>query len=196
MLNVYITGPSCAGKTSCIEYLKDKNEGIFNFPLRVITRPGRNYDESNENTFLDKEVFKRKRKNNEDFFLNWVRPMEENRKEYYGFYEDDAAEDKINIFSCNNALILNNDSVQPDNIFNIYQSLFVAVWVPADIRMKRMKERTPEYSEKVINYRIYRESLDGHFGKIDLKLDNYSRKLEESGEELYNFIKTNYDQNS
>lgn len=189
MLNVYITGQSCAGKTSCIEYLKSKNENLFNFPLRVITRPGRNYDESNENTFLDKEEFKRKRKNNEGFFLNWVRPMEDNRKEYYGFYEKDVLEDKVNIFSCNNALILNKSSIQPEDIFANHKSLIVNIWASADIRMDRMKKRTPEYTEEVMNYRIYRESINDHFDKVDFKLDNYNKTIEESGEELYNFIK-------
>ncbi|MFB6182045.1 MAG: hypothetical protein ABEJ24_04065 [Candidatus Magasanikbacteria bacterium] len=191
MLNIYIIGPSCAGKTSSIEYLKSQNDELFNFPLRVITRPKRNYDESNENTFLDKEKFRKKRENNNDFFMSWVRSMEDDRKEYYGFYED-GVRDGVNIFSCNNAILLNNDSIQPRNILEKHKSLVVALWAPADVRLERIKRRTPEYTGKVKEYRIHEEPLEGCYDKIDLKLDNYDQPIEKTGEELYKIIKSRY----
>lgn len=146
-----------------------------------------------ENIFLSKEEFEEKRKSQDpEFFLSWHRLMEGERKEYYAFRTPDVSSEKINIFSGNNALLLYPDSHIPTDALSAHESFFIACIAPTELRYRRLKARSPEYSDQEVEVRIHQESLDSHLSKVDLVIDTGEKNLEETGREALEFLERTF----
>jgi ribose 1,5-bisphosphokinase PhnN len=187
MRNVFIVGPSCGGKTSLFHFLKEKLQERHNFPLRVVSRPERPRNDSLENTFLKHPEFKEKRTNN-DFFLSWHRIFENDHKEYYAFYTNDVSSEKVNIFSANNALLLYPQSHLPLNVLQAHESSFIACTASEETRLRRLKERSPEYSESEVRVRIHGESIEHLLPSCNLVINTNSGTIEENGIQALHFL--------
>lgn len=187
MRNVYITGPSCGGKTTMVHYLRMHGGSDLNIPIRILSRRSRGDVDLLENRFLEKEEFERTR-NTSEFFISWHRVFEEGRKEYYGFLAQDVTLEKINVFSGNNSLFLYPESIYPQDVFTAHESSFVVCTAPDELRMRRLKERSPEYSDAEVEIRIHKESIESHLEKADLIINSSEEGIEEAGERLLSFI--------
>jgi guanylate kinase len=187
MRNLYIVGPSCGGKTTLLHYLhKHFEEG--NIPRRYLTRNPRNEHDSLENGFLEKDSFLAMRAAG-DFFISWHRVFPDNRVEYYGFLKSDISENQLNIFSSNNALLLYPDSIQPEGILQQEKSFFIACTAPKEVRMTRLKDRSPEYDAAEVQVRIQGESIDKYLGTMDLVLDTSELSPEVNGAKVLEFLR-------
>ncbi len=143
--NVVFVGSSLAGKTTLVDALRNaiKSEDalntVFQIPKRVITRPQRANDDLVENQFVSTDEFNALVQRGE-IGMHWVRKMEEGREEQYGFLDVDR--NKIPVFSGNNAIINNRESVVPQDLLE--KSLVIAVYSPDSLREERMRQRSPD----------------------------------------------------
>ncbi|HCE86346.1 MAG: hypothetical protein UW39_C0018G0004 [Parcubacteria group bacterium GW2011_GWC2_44_17] len=143
--DIIFVGSSLVGKTTLVDAVRNAmktNEtlaSVFQIPKRVITRPQRANDNLVENQFVTADEFE-KMVQCGDIGLHWVRKMEGNREERYGFLNVDKS--KIPIFSGNDAIINNKESVMPSDLLE--QSLIIAVYSPDDLRDERMRQRSPD----------------------------------------------------
>lgn len=143
--DIIFVGSSLVGKTTLVDAVRDAMKtdetlaSIFQIPKRVITRPQRANDNLVENQFVTADEFEEMVQRG-DIRMHWVRKMEGNREERYGFLDVDKS--KIPIFSGNNAIINNKGSVMPPDLLE--QSLIIAVYSPDDLRDERMQQRSPD----------------------------------------------------
>lgn len=189
MRNVYIVGPSCGGKTSLLHFLKDHLGTKANFPIRIVSRPQRPLDDDLENIFLGKDEIRAERAAGR-FFVSWNRALGHNREQYYGFRNADVSDTDVNIFSANNALLLYPHTVIPEDALTAHDSFFIACVAPEEIRMQRLKIRSPEYDEEEVRVRIYKESIESHLKDIQVVIDSSSGEIEENAQKALDFIRS------
>ena len=143
--SVIFVGSSLVGKSTLIDQMRcaigaDENLAPhFQIPKRVITRPQRANDNTTENQFVSVSEFDEMIRCGQ-IGLHWIRKMEAERTEQYGFLNTDNG--KIPVFSGNNAIVDNQLSVMPFDLLD--QSLVVAVYCPDDLREERMRQRSPD----------------------------------------------------
>lgn len=143
--DVIFVGSSLVGKTTLVDSVRaavatnPELATIFQIPKRIITRPERANDNLVENTFVGNEIFNSMVEHGE-IGVHWVRKMEGNRQEQYGFLATDK--DKIPVLSGNNAIINNKESVSPASL--LPEALIIAVYSPEDVRKERMQQRSPD----------------------------------------------------
>lgn len=156
--DVIFVGSSLVGKSTLVDAVRnamntdDALASVFQIPKRVITRPQRANDNLVENQFVTVDEFEEMVRRG-DVGLHWVRKMEGNREEQYGFLRVD--EGKIPIFSGNNAIINNKESVMPPDLLE--HSLIIAVYSPDDLRGERMRQRSPDLIKdkpQEVSYRL------------------------------------------
>ncbi|MBI3589418.1 MAG: NUDIX domain-containing protein [Candidatus Liptonbacteria bacterium] len=156
--DVIFVGSSLVGKTTLVDALRNAMKTdrtlaqLFQIPKRVITRPQRANDNLVENQFVTADEFGEMVRRG-DIGLHWVRKMEGNREERYGFLDVDKS--RIPIFSGNNAIINNKESVMPPNLLE--HSLIIAVYSPDDLRDERMQQRSPDLIKdkpEEVSYRL------------------------------------------
>ncbi len=143
--SILVVGSSGAGKTTVVnmgrELLATYPElgQHFEIPKRVITRPMRENDDTNENIFAkDDEEFDRLTRGG----VRWERDMGDGRIERYGFVA--ATPGKMPIYSANSAILANRASVEtPDpNFFD--SALIFMVHASDDTRARRLAARSPD----------------------------------------------------
>jgi guanylate kinase len=138
--SIIIIGSSWCGKTT-IRNIFDRNKSdTFSLPKRVVTREQRPNDNLEENEFTS-DLFSLKKRVKEGYI--WKRDLGE-KIEYYGFEE--PKENTVPIYSANNALIREKDSLigEPKEQ-SIQNALILLVYAPDRERLERNRKRESVY---------------------------------------------------
>jgi len=176
--DVIFVGSSLVGKTTLVDVLRERLKvdpilaGKLEIPKRVITRPQRENDNLDENQFVTADEFNEMVRKG-DIGLHWVRKMEGDREERYGFLSGNK--DKIHIFSGNNAIINNKDSIVPSG--SSLHTLMIGVYTPDDLRLDRMKQRSPDLlieKPEEAKYRLADRAINV-YPEAHLVVKNYDR---------------------
>ena len=185
--DVVFVGSSLVGKSTLIDALRsaiktDKTlDSIFEIPKRVITRPQRANDNLIENQFATADEFDDMVKRG-DIGMHWVRKMEGNREEQYGFLDVDK--NRIPIFSGNNAIINNKESLMPLGLLE--HSLIIAVYTPDDLRDERMQQRSPDLIKdkpQEASYRLSDRAIN-MYPEAHLVVKNFGRYEDATEEDI------------
>lgn len=176
--SVIFVGSSLTGKTTLVDAIRQavienpKLALYISIPKRVVTRPKRENDNLDENDFASYAEFDRMIQNGK-IEVHWVRKMEGARTEQYGFLS--AKHKTIPVYSANNAVINNRESVQPSYLLN--NALIIAVYAPEKIRRERLLKRSSDLinekpeevayrlSDKAANMLSYAHVVVKNFGK-------------------------------
>lgn len=176
--DVIFVGSSLVGKSTLVDALRDaiktdeKLASVFQIPKRVITRPQRANDNLVENQFVTVDEFDEMVRRG-DIGMHWVRKMEGNREERYGFLSVDK--NRIPIFSGNNAIVNNKESVAPPDLLE--HSLIIAVYSPDDLRDERMQQRSPDLIKdkpQEVSYRLSDRAIN-MYPEAHLVVKNFGR---------------------
>lgn len=185
--DIIFVGSSLVGKSTLVDAIRDAIEtnkklaSIFQISKRVITRPQRANDNLVENKFVTNTEFDEMVQRGE-IGLHWVRKMEGDRQERYGFLAVDK--NKTPIFSGNNAIINNKESVMPPDLLD--QSLIIAVYSPEDLREKRMQKRSPDLVKdkpEEVKYRLS-DKATSMYPEAHLVIKNFGRYQDFTKEDL------------
>ena len=176
--DIIFVGSSLVGKSTLVDSMRTAIEtnkefaSIFQIPKRIITRPQRANDNLVENQFVTNDEFEQMVQHG-DIGLHWVRKMEGDRQERYGFLVVDK--NKTPIFSGNNAIINNKESVMPPDLLE--QSLIIAVYSPEDLREERMQKRSPDLVKdkpEEVKYRLSDKAIS-MYPEAHLIIKNFGR---------------------
>lgn len=176
--DIIFVGSSLVGKSTLVDAVRsamktdEKLGSVFQIPKRIITRPQRANDNLVENQFATADEFKEMVQRG-DIGLHWVRKMEGDREEKYGFLSTDK--NKIPIFSANNAIINNKESVMPSELLE--HSLIIAVYSPEDLRSERMQQRSPDLIKdkpQEVKYRLGDRAIN-MYPEAHLVIKNFGR---------------------
>lgn len=191
IFNIIFVGSSLVGKTTLVDAVRDamvidpKLASTFQIPKRVITRPQRENDNLVENQFVTTEEFDRMVQSGE-IRMHWVRKMEGNREERYGFLNID--QNRIPVYSGNNAIINNRGSVDPSDLLD--HSLIIAIYSPDDLRTERMQERSPDLIKnkpQEVNYRLSDRAIN-MYPDAHLVVKNFGRYEALTKEDVVNLF--------
>lgn len=155
--SIIVVGSSSVGKSTIVDAIRNAIEqdrelaARLSIPKRVITRPQRENDNLAENTFKKPEEFTSMIEDGE-IGLRWVRKMEGTRTESYGFLKPE--EGIIPVYSANNAIISNKESVEPGEMLE--KSLIIAIYAPDNVREERLVKRSPDLVAQKIEEVRYR----------------------------------------
>ena len=139
---VVIVGPTCAGKSTILDAIRNSSPGV-DVPRRFVTRAPRAGDRASESAHVDAATFENRVRSGEIAF-HWVRPMENGREERYGF--PPATHGRFAVYSGNNAIYANAASVRPSTILN--HAFLLGVDAPLGEREARLRARSPDLWEK------------------------------------------------
>ncbi len=149
---IVIVGATAAGKSTIAGAIRDSapaRDGRVAVPPRYLTRPPRGSDNAIENLHVSVEEFEAHVQRG-TIGLRWIRPMEGDRREHYGFRTPSPA--VLPVYSGNNALYTNATSVLPAGI--LCHALFVGVYAPDRVRKERLRKRSPDLSPAEVAYRL------------------------------------------
>lgn len=139
---VVFVGATCAGKSTLLAAVRAAApgfEGQVDVPLRYITRPPRDNESPGENVHLSSLEFDQKVGTGE-IGLHWTRELGPDRVERYGFAP--TLPGALPVFSGNNALYSNRESVRPAGA--LQRALFVGVFAPDQVREARLRSRSQD----------------------------------------------------
>ncbi len=143
---IVFVGSSASGKTTVVNSVRsavsDSTDVVI--PRRYITRPPRMGDDLTENLHITLDDLLQKIKNG-SVSVSWVRHMEGNRVEHYGFEETDKK--KLALYSANNDFCRRTDGIGK-------QILVVGVYAPDEIRKQRLMARSPDMNPAEAAYRL------------------------------------------
>lgn len=185
---VVIVGSTCAGKSVIVDAVRQSYlalQGIIEVPKRYITRPQRANDNTTENAFVTPEEFQAKVESGE-IGLHWIRKMEGGRQERYGFHQ--TSPDALPVYSGNNALYDNSDSVRPEGVLK--NALMLGVYAPDDVRRDRLVSRSPDLLKERPDEVAYRlgDSSENILPNIHLLLNNHGQHEQVSKTEVIRLI--------
>jgi len=170
--SVAIVGSTCSGKSIIVDAIRSAVElkGLVDVPMRYITRPKRGKDNTIENTHLDGDEFQDK-VDAGDIGLHWVRRMEGDREERYGFHQTDT--DRLAVYSGNNALYNNPNSINPKGVLE--NTLILGVHAPDNVRKDRLMQRSPDLFRDQPDEAAYRlqDSSDNILPHVHAVVDNH-----------------------
>lgn len=170
--SVAIVGSTCSGKSTVVDAIRHAValKGLVDVPMRYITRPKRGQDNTIENAHLDQVEFQEK-VDNGDVGVHWVRKMEGDREERYGFHR--TSSDRLAVYSGNNALYDNPRSIKPEGA--LQNTLMIGMYAPDDVRENRLRQRSPDLfrdQPDEVAYRL-RDSSNNMLPHIHIIVDNY-----------------------
>lgn len=185
---VVIVGSTCAGKSVVVDAIRQSYlalQGIIDVPKRYITRPQRAKDNIVENAFVTPEEFQEKVDSGE-IGLHWLRKMEGDRQENYGFHR--TAGDALPVFSGNNALYDNPESVRPEGILK--NALMLGVYAPDEVRRDRLVSRSPDLLKDKPDEVAYRlgDSSENMLPHIHVLVDNHGQHEQVSRADVVRLI--------
>jgi len=142
--SVVIVGSSATGKSTLVDSLrKPEYDDRVVIPNRYITRPPRLNDNTSENTHISHAQFQDGVERGV-IVPYWMRPMGESRRERYGFNIVADNDDRLRIYSANNAFLRHpNDSTRSV----LETGLVVVVAAQTAVRDRRLNERSPDMGE-------------------------------------------------
>lgn len=189
---VFIVGSSFTGKSTLVDILRQaiadnpqEFTSIF-IPKRVITRPQRQNDNLVENSFVDIEQFTDMISRGE-IDMHWVRNMERNRTERYGFLQ--APVGTLPIYSANNAIVNNSGSFSPQEL--LVKSLIIDIYAPENIRRERLIHRSPDLihqKPEEVAYRLSDKAVNMYSG-AHIIVRNFGRFQEDSKSDIVNLVR-------
>ncbi len=142
--HIVFVGSSGSGKTTVVDEVRslvEKNPSLallFEVPKRVVTRPERKGDNLIENRFVaTPEEFAGLTQGG----LTWVRKLEGDRTERYGFVPKEN-EAHIGIYSANNAILTNKETVRAPDADFLNHALIVMVYTPDEVREESFLARS------------------------------------------------------
>ncbi len=190
--SIIFVGSSLTGKTTLVDAIRKAIQldsdlkGYISVPKRIITRPKRENDNIDENDFVSTEQFNQMVQNG-DIYLHWIREMEGSRTEQYGFLVPES--ETIPVFSANNAIIYNKESVQPVDV--IGQSLIIAVYAPEHIRKVRLLNRSPDLIKEKPQEVIYRLSDKANriIPHAHIVVKNYGNNIDLAKKDIIELLK-------
>lgn len=185
---IAVVGPSCSGKTTLIDRIRASKlclSGQINVPFRYVTRHKRLNDIPGENVYITKDEFAAKVKENSIYF-HWGKKLDQNRQEMFGFQL--PAADTVSVYSANNGLIYNKDTVYPKEIFD--SLMIVGVYAPDGIRRERILARSPDIARDKPDELKYRladtsEIITEH---VHVLINNYGPHELNSGLDLLELV--------
>jgi len=139
---IVVVGSSGAGKSTLVKAIRTAITGTpsrLEVPSRYVTRPARPDDCTHDNLAISAEEFDKKVCSG-TIGLHWVRPMENQREERYGF--PPVAAGRIAVYSANNALFTNMASVRPADVLD--HAFVLGVYAPETVRNERLSHRSPD----------------------------------------------------
>lgn len=160
-------------------------QGLIEVPKRYITRPQRAKDNIVENAFVTPEEFQAKAEGGE-IGLYWIRKMEGDREERYGFHR--TVGDAIPVYSGNNALYNNPESVRPEDMLK--NALMLGVYAPDEVRKERLVSRSPDLLKdrpEEVAYRLG-DSSENMLPHIHVLLDNHGQHEQVSRADVMRLI--------
>jgi ribose 1,5-bisphosphokinase PhnN len=141
--SIIVVGSSGAGKTTLVNGVR--SFGFANkvvVPRRYITRPRRTGDDLIENSHLNVDEFQN-RVSEGRIWPFWSRELEAGRIESYGFRPVDEGDDRLRVYSANNAFLRD----QNESVFSVLQdSLIVVAMARPEARRTRLGDRSPDMS--------------------------------------------------
>lgn len=171
--SLIIVGSTCSGKTSLVRSLREIYKEDLIIPLRYITRPQRKNDDLVENQPVPTEVFQGLIADNK-IDVWWKRPMEGDRIELYGFETVTNPENKLRIYSANNAILRDKEA----HIKNVGAYKVLAIKADHKARVKRLYKRSPDLKPEEVEYRLGDDGSDV-INMADYVIDNSEVTLEE-----------------
>jgi ribose 1,5-bisphosphokinase PhnN len=171
--SLIIVGSTCSGKTSLVRSLREFYKEELIIPLRYITRPQRKNDDLVENQPVPTEVFQGLIADNK-IDVWWKRPMEGDRIELYGFETVTNPENKLRIYSANNAILRDKEA----HIKNVGTYKVLAIKADHKARAKRLHKRSPDLKPEEVEYRLGDDGSDV-INMADYVIDNSEVTLEE-----------------
>lgn len=186
--SVVVVGSTCAGKSVVVDAIRQSYlamHGVIEVPKRYITRPQREKDNVVENAFVTPEEFEAKAASGE-IGLHWIRKMEGDRQERYGFQS--ATENVLSVYSGNNALYNNPDSVRPEGILK--NALLLGVYAPDEVRKERLVGRSPDLLRDRPDEVAYRlgDSSENMLPYIHVLVNNHGQHEQVSRAEVMRLI--------
>jgi len=142
-------------------------------------------DNTVENAFVTPEEFQAKVDGGE-IGLHWVRKMEGDREERYGFHRTTG--DALPVYSGNNALYNNPESVRPDGILK--NALMLGVYAPDEVRRERLVSRSPDLLKdrpEEVAYRLG-DSSENMLPHIHVLVDNHGQHEQVSRADVMRLI--------
>lgn len=137
--SLVVLGSSGSGKTTLVNGLRiPEYADRLAIPVRYITRPARQGDDTVENRHVSHEVFQAG-VDEGTIMPNWSRTLDGGRVERYGF--DKVNDDRLRVYSANNAFLRDrNPSVEAV----LHSGLVVHVMASEVARSNRLGERSPD----------------------------------------------------
>jgi hypothetical protein len=172
--SLVILGSSATGKTglyySILNSEKCQDAGVM-ITKRLVTRPKRK-NQPDETQHVTKKEFLDKAERNE-IDVWWMRSMEGNRKELYGFKNAEGA--KVSVYLGNNGFFRNAESVTPHELLK--HALVIGTYAPDDLREERLIKKLPEVyknNPEEIKFRLGEKGAD-ILPYIHVKVNSYDK---------------------
>lgn len=149
--SIIIVGSSGSGKTTLVNGLRtDEYTDKVVVPRRYITRPERQGDDLVENIHITKEDFETKLKAGE-IDPAWTRELDNGRLEQYGFVPVEAGDNRLRIYSGNNAFLRD---INPSVKSILDNAQVVVCMAQPEKRTSRLGDRSPDMSESERSVRL------------------------------------------
>ncbi len=185
---IVMIGSSCAGKSVVVDAVRNScklaDDGV-EVPTRYITRPKRHGDNTTENRYVSTAEFEQLVATGH-IGINWIRKMEGNREERYGFGK--TTRGMLPIISGNNAFFDNPKSVQPAGLGD--EVLIIGVYAPDSVRKQRLLSRSPDLVHQrpaEVAYRLG-DSSENIINQADCLIHNYGAREALGIREVVEFI--------
>lgn len=190
--SVIFIGSSFTGKTTLVDAIRQavkedpKLAMHINVPKRVVTRPKRENDNLDENDFASYEEFDQMLQSGK-IKVHWTRKMEGVRTEQYGFLS--PKDGTIPIYSANNAVINNKESLQPSHLLD--NALVIAVYAPENIRKNRLLKRSPDLIKKKPEEARYRlsDKASNMLPSAHIVVRNYGKNMDQSKKDILELMR-------
>lgn len=190
--SIVFVGSSLAGKSTMIDSIREvlsedpQLAEAFSIPKRIVTRPQRENDNLQENIFRTPEEFIEMTDSGE-VSLSWVRKMEKDRTEKYGF--EPAKPNTIPIYSANNAIINNQETVLPPG--ELTSSLVISVYAPDKTREERLLDRSPDLvadKPEEAAYRLSDKAIN-MYPHAHIQVNNFGRFSERTPKDVVHLLR-------
>ena len=169
---IIIVGSSCTGKSTFVNYIRGSNlykNNKIAIPKRYITREKRQNDDCVENIHISQDAFlEHVRKG--VINIHWSRDLGRSQYEKYGFEKKSG----FSIYSANNAILQDNCNLSPKNLLS--NSLVIALFVPDEERINRMRNRSPDFFTKKYTNELeirMKDSSKNILSHADIVVNNY-----------------------